>query len=439
MKDDMDIEVSNDDKSSAQSIRKNIARLRAEVQKTELFFDYEEEFLIPLTKIIREEPNSAQNGNEIKLGSAKLSDPRRAKLLSLGSENKFVRPILVLDLDETLINAYTGPRTNEISKELKENAKYKDYELLTKNFAVKGPNLINVTVIIRPNLLDFLKNMVKYYDIHLYTHGRQEYVEEVLTVIDPQATYINRKRIFYHSRVNIVDEQTKKSLARLGLSPAEIKNAIIFDDLKQIWKEYDKVIPSKKFIPLFKFMDEKKYKTFTIEPESDAFSSNELRLEKEDLSSYSETDYVKKNQLYYLQSFLEELAFRFFREQLSISDPSDKQFPPLEMLAAEQTKMILRNSRIKVLTTDPKRKVLFHYIAVKLGAVIADGIEFEKITEVVVDSQAHTDVSIHRHLDEILIYAQQKNYTQLKIVKVDWLLQCYFDYHRKDPGLFRYD
>ena len=113
---------------------------------------------------------------------------------------------LVLDLDETLIHYKT-----EISKNL-DNPK-------------------KTMLILRPDLILFLKEMKKIYELVLFSYATYEYIEKVLKIIESKEKFfdyiLDRRHITYENGSYI------KNLSLIG---RDLKNVIIVDDKPQAFK-----------------------------------------------------------------------------------------------------------------------------------------------------------------------------------------------------------
>lgn len=48
----------------------------------------------------------------------------------------------------------------------------------------------------RPHLKEFITEVKKYFNIHVYSHGRKEYVLKLLDKLDPRRDLFNRNNIF---------------------------------------------------------------------------------------------------------------------------------------------------------------------------------------------------------------------------------------------------
>jgi RNA polymerase II subunit A small phosphatase-like protein len=113
---------------------------------------------------------------------------------------------LVLDLDETLIHYKT-------------------------NSSPKWDNPKKNMIILRPDLIFFLKEMKKIYELVLFSYATYDYIENVLKIIESKEKYfeyiLDRRHITYENGSYI------KNLSLIG---RDLKNVIIIDDKPQAFK-----------------------------------------------------------------------------------------------------------------------------------------------------------------------------------------------------------
>lgn len=92
------------------------------------------------------------------------------------------KPLLVLDLDETLIHKPVQ------GKVYREDAS----DLEMKCFIEKDPQGRYFTVYKRPYLQEFLQDLAEYYTIYVFTASEQRYAAAIVNAIDPERKYISR-------------------------------------------------------------------------------------------------------------------------------------------------------------------------------------------------------------------------------------------------------
>ena len=160
--------------------------------------------------------NSFLNDNNIKsINCPKPLKVNQNKNLSQKNEkiSSYLPPIkkpykytLVLDLDETLIHYKTD---------------------IMQNNDKQNKNIL----ILRPNLLLFLKEMKQLYELVLFSYATYEYIEKILKIIESKEKYFNyildRRHITYENGSYV------KNLSLIG---RDLKNVIIIDDKPQAFK-----------------------------------------------------------------------------------------------------------------------------------------------------------------------------------------------------------
>ncbi|MCJ1244577.1 Carboxy-terminal domain (CTD) phosphatase [Trapelia coarctata] len=145
---------------------------------------------------------------------------------------------LVVDLDQTIIHATVDPTVAEWQKD-PENPNYgavKDvraFQLVDDGPGARG---CWYYIKLRPGLKDFLDNVSKLYELHIYTMGTRAYAQNIANLIDPD------RRIF-GDRILSRDESgslTAKNLQRLF--PVDTKMVVIIDDRGDVWKWNENLI-----------------------------------------------------------------------------------------------------------------------------------------------------------------------------------------------------
>jgi NLI interacting factor-like phosphatase len=176
----------------------------------------------------------------------------------IGGLSRYSNPLLnvkklniVLDLDWTMIYAfrtsmaYSEPQVELELKRLR--VKYSNLRLEKKYIPSSQMYLI---IAIRPNLTDFLSELVRISVLHVYTSAEEEYARIVLSIIDPTKRLFENRVLAVGARNT--DSHMEKSLDLLNIP--EYDNILIIDDQIDVWRpEFrDFVIPSMRFIPLYK-------------------------------------------------------------------------------------------------------------------------------------------------------------------------------------------
>lgn len=138
---------------------------------------------------------------------------------------------LVVDLDQTIIQATVDPTVAEWQKD-PSNPNYdavKDvraFQLVDDAPGVRG---CWYYIKLRPGLEEFLEELSKKYEMHIYTMGTRAYAENISKLVDPDRKY-------FGDRILSRDESgsmTAKNLKRLF--PVDSKMVVIIDDRGDVW------------------------------------------------------------------------------------------------------------------------------------------------------------------------------------------------------------
>lgn len=139
---------------------------------------------------------------------------------------------LVVDLDQTIIQATVDPTVADWQKD--EHNPNHDAVKDVRAFLLKDDGPGNrgcwYYIKLRPGLKDFLENVSKIYELHIYTMGTRAYAKNIADIIDPE------HKIF-GDRILSRDESgssTAKNLQRLF--PVDTKMVVIIDDRGDVWK-----------------------------------------------------------------------------------------------------------------------------------------------------------------------------------------------------------
>lgn len=138
---------------------------------------------------------------------------------------------LVVDLDQTIIHATVDPTVAEWQKD-PDNPNYdavkdvQSFQLLDNGPGGRG---CWYYIKLRPGLREFLENISKIYELHIYTMGTRAYAQNIAKIVDPN------RRIF-GDRILSRDESgslTVKTLHRIF--PVDTKMVVIIDDRGDVW------------------------------------------------------------------------------------------------------------------------------------------------------------------------------------------------------------
>ena len=178
------------------------------------FIEYKYFFYLFLSHKTDKTPNVKRKASR-KLRANKSKDKNATKSNILPQIKDNYKFSLILDLDETLI-------------------------YLQNKDSLKAD--IN-SIILRPNLNEFLHEMKSIYELIIFSENSQEYVEPIIDLIQKKENYFDyiicKSYITYDSRGNEI-----KDLSLLG---RDLKNVIVVDNIKQYYKNKENLICIKSF------------------------------------------------------------------------------------------------------------------------------------------------------------------------------------------------
>jgi Dullard-like phosphatase family protein len=129
------------------------------------------------------------------------------------------KPVLVLDMDETMIYG-------EFSKELAKLMRDRTDPSQLKHF--KSKDLPDYWVLKRPDLLPFLREVRKHYRLFVWTAGLQSYADPILDWIEEDDNFFER-RYFRHSCTQSGGQYVKDLR---NLAGVEISRVLLLDNSK---------------------------------------------------------------------------------------------------------------------------------------------------------------------------------------------------------------
>ena len=137
--------------------------------------------------------------------------------------------ILVVDLDQTIIHACVDPTIADWQNDPANpnHASVKD----VKSFWLPDGLGRGCWYYIkqRPGLAEFLDEVSKIYELHVYTMGTRAYAQNIAKIVDPQQKYFGNRVISRDENGNI----SSKSLQRLF--PVNTNMVVIIDDRSDVW------------------------------------------------------------------------------------------------------------------------------------------------------------------------------------------------------------
>jgi RNA polymerase II subunit A-like phosphatase len=140
---------------------------------------------------------------------------------------------LVVDLDQTIIHACIEPTVGEWQRDTSSpnHEAVKD----VKSFQLNddGPrglaNGCTYYIKLRPGLQDFLEEVSKMYELHVYTMGTRAYAHNIAKIVDPDQKLFGNRVISRDENGSIL----AKSLQRLF--PVSTDMVVIIDDRADVW------------------------------------------------------------------------------------------------------------------------------------------------------------------------------------------------------------
>ncbi|DBA95101.1 TPA: hypothetical protein ACH3X1_002613 [Trebouxia sp. C0004] len=148
---------------------------------------------------------------------------RTQHLKFLLSKNKL---LLVLDLDHTLLSS---TRMADLPEEIlpKLEQLLKQQGTGEEQLLFKLPHMLMWTKL-RPGIRDFLVQTHKLFELHIYTHGDQDYAAEMAKLLDPNKT-------FFGGRVISARDSTQRHVKSLDVVLGADTSVLILDDTEGVW------------------------------------------------------------------------------------------------------------------------------------------------------------------------------------------------------------
>ncbi|ORX89547.1 hypothetical protein K493DRAFT_67456 [Basidiobolus meristosporus CBS 931.73] len=134
---------------------------------------------------------------------------------------------LIVDLDQTIIHAAVDPTIEDWMND-ENNINHSATNDIAKFVLPDSPTVYYIKL--RPGLREFLKEITKIYELHIYTMGTRNYASAVANVIDPDQE-------FFKERILSRDESgsmTQKTIQRLF--PCDTSMVVIIDDRGDVWQ-----------------------------------------------------------------------------------------------------------------------------------------------------------------------------------------------------------
>lgn len=152
---------------------------------------------------------------------------------------------LVVDLDQTIIHACIDPTVGEWQNDPTNPNHHAVKDVQSFQLTDDGPRGLasgcSYYIKMRPNLRQFLTNIAKLYELHVYTMGTRAYAMNIAKIVDPDKKLFGDRIISRDENGNM----TAKSLQRLF--PVSTNMVVVIDDRADVWpnnrRNLIKVVP----------------------------------------------------------------------------------------------------------------------------------------------------------------------------------------------------
>lgn len=152
---------------------------------------------------------------------------------------------LVVDLDQTIIHACIDPTVGEWQNDPSNPNHHAVKDVQSFQLNDDGPRGLasgcSYYIKMRPNLRQFLTNISKLYELHVYTMGTRAYAMNIAKIVDPDKKLFGDRIISRDENGNM----TAKSLQRLF--PVSTNMVVVIDDRADVWpnnrRNLIKVVP----------------------------------------------------------------------------------------------------------------------------------------------------------------------------------------------------
>lgn len=161
---------------------------------------------------------------ELKVSEEYAKEIGKADQEKLIQERKLV---LLVDLDQTILHT-----THE---EVRNNPNIHSFTL--------WPGHPTYYTKLRPHLSEFLEEMSKIYELHIFTFGCRMYAHKIASIIDPEQKYFGHRIL---SRDESVDQYCKRGNLN-NLFPCGDAMVCIIDDRADVWKDAGNLIQVKPY------------------------------------------------------------------------------------------------------------------------------------------------------------------------------------------------
>ncbi|KAI9099929.1 hypothetical protein DFS34DRAFT_513724 [Phlyctochytrium arcticum] len=133
--------------------------------------------------------------------------------------------ILILDLDQTVVHATVDPTVQA----WKGDPTNPNYAFLQDVHVFGIPNYQTHYVKLRPGTREFLTEMAKIFEMHIYTMGSRLYANKIAEILDPDNS-------LFKNRILSRDENLSRSFKSIQrLFPSDQSMVVVLDDRSDVW------------------------------------------------------------------------------------------------------------------------------------------------------------------------------------------------------------
>lgn len=265
--------------------------------------------------------------------------------------------ILVVDLDQTVIQATVDPTISEWQKD-PTNPNYKAAQEVKSFYLEEEPiipagqrNGVKPAVLVcwyyvklRPGLKEFLQEMSKIYEMHIYTMATRNYALAIAQLIDPTGEYFGDRILSRNESGSL----THKNLKRLF--PVDQSMVAIIDDRGDVWQwesNLIKVVPYDFFVGIGDINS-----SFLPKKMGQVTGPSKKRKSLVKLQEYENTVDVAKEE----EDFVEDTSLESINNDVEFDDKEDKASPVdtiLESGEGEDSKtLLMKQSRTRSLSIE---------------------------------------------------------------------------------------
>ncbi|KAI9244629.1 HAD-like domain-containing protein [Sporodiniella umbellata] len=245
---------------------------------------------------------------------------------------------LILDLDQTIVHASCDPRISQ----------WKNDDI--RRFTLpKSPTVYYIKL--RPGLTQFLTEIEKLFDLHIYTMGTKDYAKAVAKEMDPEGKLF-KERILSRDESGCL---TQKSLKRIF--PCDTSMVVVLDDRADVWSNSPNLVRIKPY----------EYFVGTGDINNPAKLNNKEEDKQEETKKEEDLDVYKDEdvELYTMLDILKRIHQEFYRYEkhgdVTTIIPSLKRSVLADCNISFAPEVLYRHHR------DPNRSGLWH-MASSFGA-----------------------------------------------------------------------